>query len=422
MRIYLSGVGGAGIGPLALLAKDLGHEVFGSDVQENSQTKQLEKAGISINYIQDGTELEKLHKKSPIEWFIHTPALSADHPELAFAAGAGIKTSKSGEFINQILEEKNLRLIAISGTHGKTTTTAMMIWLFDRFKFPVSYVVGTDLSWGPNAQFKGESEYLIFEADEYDKKFLDFKPYSAIISAVDYDHPDTYPTVEEYKDAFIDFVASSHCAYLWRDDAVYLNIDGSMPHCAHTYGAEENLNEYKLVGEHNRHNAFLVAQAFKELYPEIPYIEVVKHLNNFPGSKRRFEQLSDNKYTDYAHHPREIESTIEMAHELGKTVVVVYQPHQNVRQHQIIKDGGYKDAFAEADKVFWLPTYLTREDPDQPVLGPKRLVATVSNYKDVEIIEDIDVLIKPITEISKKAIVVFMGAVDIDDWARANFK
>ena len=420
MRIYFSGVGGSGIGPLALLAKDCGYDVIGSDLKESPFSNRLAESGVEILIGQDGSQIEKAHKASQIDWLVYTPALPEDHPELAFARKNGIRISKSSEFINHVLNEKNLKLIAVSGTHGKSTTSAMMSWLFHSFGIPVSHLIGAEPTWGPSAMYQDGSEYLVHEADEYDRKFLDFTPYSAIVSSIEHDHIDTYPTEQDYADAFLDFIASAHCAYLWREDAVSIELNNSMPHCAHVYGVEDSLQGLTLPGDHNKQNAFLVAKAFSELFPDKSFSDIVAVLNTYPGTKRRFEKLRENIYTDYAHTPREIEATLATAKELHKDVYAVYQPHQNVRQHHIIKEGGYGIAFDDADGVYWLPTYLSREDPSQEVLSPEELAKT-AKHKKIEVVEDWDKLKEIVEQASQSAAVVFMGAGDIDDWARENF-
>ncbi|MDX1765574.1 MAG: Mur ligase domain-containing protein [Candidatus Saccharimonadales bacterium] len=422
MRIYFSGLGGVGIGPAALIAKDMGHEVIGSDVQASSGTKAMEAAGIEVNIGQDGSDIAVAHSEKPIDWFIYTPALPKDHPELQFVKDQKIKASKREDFVNYLLKESNLKLIAFSGTHGKTTSTAMMAWLFKQFNVPISYSIGTTIPWGPNGRYHPNSEYFIYEADEYDKHFLKLKPYSSIISSIDYDHPDTYPTEAEYLDAFVEFIANCHCCFMWSKDADRIGLGANIPNCVHSFSSGENLKKIALAGLHTKENAFLVAQAFKELNPSIEFKKIYQAINAFPGAGRRFEKLADNIYSDYAHHPAEIRATIEMAKEIGRRVVVVYQPHQNVRQHELLVSDGYGDCFDDANSVYWIETYLTREDPKLEVVPPERLVETVNAKDRVEIVKDMNELARAVESIAEKSIVVIMGAGDIDDWARTSFQ
>ena len=146
---------------------------------------------------------------------------------------------------------------------------------------------------------------------------------------------------------------------------------------------------------------------------------VVEVLDQFPGVGRRFERLEKGIYSDYAHHPEEISATIEIARDEAKIrglnrVVVVYQPHQNVRQHKVRK--GYKQAFSKADKVLWLPTYLTREDPNLPILTPQELFEGIDNAQAVELNDE---LFKTITqERDNGRLVVLMTAGPADEWLR----
>ena len=134
MHIFFSGIGGAGIGPLALIAKKAGYEVSGSDKQDSQYISNLKKNGISNLYIgQSEADIAKIHAEHPIDWLVYSSALpkeNPNHPELKFAIENNIKHSKRDELLNEILIQKKLNLIAVAGTHGKTTTTAMVIWLF----------------------------------------------------------------------------------------------------------------------------------------------------------------------------------------------------------------------------------------------------------------------------------------------------
>lgn len=418
MRIYFSGLGGVAIGPLALIARDMGHEVLGSEMSSNRQSEAIAKRGIIVSNDQSGQALRAAHQHKPIDWFIYTAALKADNPELTAAGELGIRLSKRDELLNELIKDKRLKLIAISGTHGKTTTTGMMIWLFKQLGLPVSYSVGTSLSFGDNGQFDPASQYFVYEADEYDRNFLHFTPYVSIIPSVDYDHPDTYPSRDDYLTAFGEFVANSHCSYMWRKDTETIGIRS--PECVHTYGADTDTSELKLAGEHNRRNAYLVVQALHELMPEHSTDKLYQLINDFPGTQRRFEKLVENLYTDYAHHPTEISATIQLAKELNKKIVVVYQPHQNIRQHTI--RANYHDSFKNAEHIYWLPTYLSREDPSLEILTPAELIKGLSNPSLAEPTEMNDELKQKLDEhMRRNELVVLMSAGDLDEWARKNF-
>ena len=410
MNVYFSGLGGVGIGPLVEIARDAGHTVMGSDLAESLLTDELKAQGVNVNIGQDGTFLRASHEASPIDWFVYTAALPADHPELLLARELGIRVGKRDEFLAYVIQEKNLKLIAISGTHGKTTTTGMMTWLMLQLKIPVSYSVGTTLTFGPSGKYDPESEYFVYECDEYDRNFLNFKPYLSLLTSVDFDHPDTYPKESEYTEAFRQFIDQSAQTILWQEDADYIEGDTSR-----SWVLQDVLN-FPLVGEHNRRNATVVAKA-AEYLGIAKTDEVMAILNEFPGTDRRFEKLAPNLYTDYGHHPKEIAATLQLAREISDHVVLVYQPHQNRRQQRIRQN--YVDQFELADAVYWLPTYLTREDPEEAVLEPKDLIQGITNKDRVYTAQFDDALWNVIQKnLGEGKLVLCMGAGTIDGWLR----
>jgi UDP-N-acetylmuramate--alanine ligase len=194
MHIYFSGLGGSGLTPLANLALDCGYKVSGSDREMSQNLIELQKRGVQFSLEQSTSEIQAIHDQDPIDWIIHTSALPDLHPHLLFASNNRIRITKRHDLINSILEAKNLKLIAISGTHGKTTTTGMLIWIFKQLEIPVSYLVGSSISYGNSGEYNSGSEYFVYECDEFDRNFLNFKPFLSIIPSLDYDHPDTYPT------------------------------------------------------------------------------------------------------------------------------------------------------------------------------------------------------------------------------------
>jgi UDP-N-acetylmuramate--alanine ligase len=412
MNIYFSGLGGVGIGPLLEIARDAGHTITGSDISESLVTEELRSQGVTINIGQDGSFLKACHEAAPIDWFVHTSALPENHPELLLAHDLGIRVSKRDEFLSYILQEKDLKLIAISGSHGKTTTTGMTVWLLQQLGIPVSYSIGTTVSFGPSGKYDPKSQYFVYECDEYARNFLNFQPHLSIITSVDYDHPDTYPTEPEYVDAFRQFIDQSAHTILWKEDADYVKADTS-----NAWVLDDTLS-LPLAGEHNRRNATLVAKAAEYLNLG-RQDDVIAALGKFPGTSRRFEKLADNLYTDYGHHPKEIAATLQMAHELSDQVVLVYQPHQNRRQHRV-RDM-YKDQFELAEQVYWLPTYLSREDPDELILTPEELSKNVTNRSQVQLAELDEDLWKAIQDARQAGkLVLCMGAGTIDSWVREN--
>lgn len=416
MRIYFSGIGGVAIGPLAEIALEAGHEVCGSDATANSMTTQLEQRGIPVFIGQTGAEIAKAHAKKAIDWLVISAAIPDSHPEVQFAKANHIRISKRDELLNEIITQSGQKLIAVSGTHGKTTTTGMLVWLFQKLGVPASYSVGTTISFGPSGRFDPKATFFLYEADEYDRNMLHFKPHASILTSLDYDHPDIYPTPDDYKQAFRDFIAQSDQTYLWHKDQLYLDL----PDSATLHGADKVAlpSPITLGGEHNRQNATLAVLCVATLLGR-DLTEVITAINDFPGTGRRFEKLAKNLYTDYAHHPAEIAVTLQHARELSRKVVAVYQPHQNIRQHEIADD--YKDCFKQAAHVYWLPTYLSREDPKLATLTPQQLIARLDDPSIAEPADMDDSLLAHIqTALNEGALVICMGAGTIDSWIRSN--
>lgn len=429
MHIYFSGLGGVAIGPLAEIAQDAGYRVSGSDLAASSVTRALEARGVTVGIGQDGSHIKAVHEASPIDWFVYTAALPDSHAELDFARQAGIRASKRDELLAKIIKDKDLRLIAVAGTHGKTTTTGMLVWLFKELGIPASYSVGTTLSFGPSGKFDPASRYFIYECDEYDRNFLHFTPWASLLTSIDYDHPNIFPTVADYQQAFLQFLSQSGHIYLWQSDARYLSgarplADalrhiGNTPHRIIEAADVSDVSVVRLAGTHTRRNGYLAARLMTDGFggDQIAQARVLEALARFPGTDRRFEKLADGLYSDYGHHPVEIAATLQMAKEVNQRVVLVYQPHQNVRQHAV-KDE-YADSMGHAEKIYWLPTYLSREDPTLPVLSPQELIASLEN-KDAAIPADLNDALWDDIQAARRsgALVLVMGAGSIDSWLR----
>lgn len=463
MRIYFSGIGGVGIGPLAEIARDAGYDITGSDQAESPLTQALSDSGVAVHIGQDGSQLAGEHTLAPIDWFVYTAALPDTHPELVKARELGIKTAKRDELIARILNDKQLKLIAVAGTHGKTTTSGMMVWAMKQLDIPVSYSVGASLSFGPSGAYDPASEYFVYECDEYDRNMLHFSPHLSLITSLDYDHPDTYPTKRDYQDAFIQFLEQSDFSLLWEKDLRALEA-ADMHASYEAYDELMNLDHLTLAGDHVRHNAFLVQKALERLMmsptgdsftfseedvaegqpnttgeqprkvaseeneieasePHNSQVEpdnsnIIASINSFPGTNRRMEKLADKIYSDYGHHPAEIAATLQLARELSDHVVLVYQPHQNIRQHEIRDQ--YTDIMEQAETIYWLPTYLSREDPNLEVLTPEQLSSQLSNKDSVVISNLDDELWQAIQdERAQGRLVLCMGAGSIDNWLRS---
>lgn len=411
MNIYISGISGTGMGPLALMAKDAGMTVFGSDQLAGAVTHELLENNIKVCLgEQDGEFLKARAKAEGVDWFVYTSALPEDHPELMMAKKLKIKhITKRDEFISYLVKKLKLKMVAIAGTHGKTTTTAMIVWGCMKLGLPVSYLIGTTLPFAPAGKYDPKSQYFVYEADEYDRNFLAFHPWLAVIPVVTYDHPDIYKDEQDYKEAFIQFERQS-------DQVIRGN---------------EMAADVTLAGEARRYDATLAIDALQRMLPKPrglarfgngPRKKIAAVINNFPGVGRRFEQVSEGYYSDYAHHPEEVKATVEIALEESerrglKGVVAIYEPHQNTRQAGVID--GYAEAFEGVKKLYWLPTYLTREDPELKVYKPIDFINKLSNKKVAASAELNEKLGEELLDWHNKGyLVLLMTAGPADAWLR----
>ena len=404
MRLYFSGIGGVGIGPLAMIAADCGWQVLGSDVHSSDMVTELINKGVSpFVGPQDGTYLKSVCESGNVDYFIYSSSLSNDHPELLLAQELNIKTIKRDQLINLIIESKNLDMVAIAGTHGKTTTTAMIVWLITKLNLAVSYSIGSTISFGYSGSYQPGSKFFIYEADEYDKNFLNFRPALSLITNVDYDHPEIYPTRESYIAAFEQFKDQS--------DKVIGPLEDN-----------DIIPGIRLNGFHNRYNASLAIKAVQSIYTESDLGELIEYIDEFPGTGRRMEKLAKNVYSDYAHTPEELAATMQMLSEMFDTekITVVYQPHQNKRQQNIMDTGGYKDSLDLASEIYWLPTYLTRGEAESTV-KTEALIENLYNSGIAKSAEMNDILLKDLAKDYRDgSVIVFFGAGSIDAWARQN--
>ena len=407
MRIYISGISGTGMGPLALMAKAAGMEVCGSDLARGAIYDELVAAGIEV-FIgeQDGKFLQEKLTEG-VDWFAYTSALPETHTELMMAREAGVKCTKRDDLTAYLVDKLGLKMVAVAGTHGKTTTTSMIVWASLQLGLPVSYMVGTTLGFAPSGIYHKGDRFFVYEADEYDRNFLKYHPWLAVIPSVSYDHPDIYPSREEYAEAFLQFE---------RQSEMVIKTAPEM--------------DLKIAGAARRKDAALAIAATMEMVRAdggaSELSEIAEVMERFPGVGRRFEQIAEGLYSDYAHHPEEIAATIDVALDECKLkgrkgVVVVYQPHQNTRQYEVRE--GYRWAFDGAEKVYWLPTYLTRENPELSVILPAEFITELKEPKKAEVAELNDELEGRIREYLQDGyLVVLMTAGPADSWLREKFE
>jgi UDP-N-acetylmuramate--alanine ligase len=427
MHIYFSGIGGAGISPLAQIAHKAGYQVSGSDQQETPYIEYLRQHGVTDIHIgQDYDSIATVHDKTPIDWFVRSSAVPDDAEEVRFCHDQGIKASKRDEFLNFILHDQGLKLVAIAGTHGKSTTTAMMVWLFKQLEQPFSYLLPAKTSFAEMGDYIEGSEFFVYECDEFDRNFLAFEPFLSLITGVSWDHHEIFPTRDEYQQAFRDFIDQSRHTVLWQEDAEYLGLEES-PLLQIENADTPDIRKIALKGQYTRLDAWMAVQAVRHA-TGAPLEDLLGHMDAFPGLQRRMEQIMPNLYSDYAHTPEKIRGAmsvaLEMAAEHNQEVVVIYEPLTNRRQHYMLDD--YKDCFAGAAQVYWIPSYLAREDPDQRVLPPEELIARLSDPSIAAPAERNADLKRTIESHLKKGdMVVAMaggGGGSLDDWLRKEFQ
>jgi UDP-N-acetylmuramate--alanine ligase len=429
MHIYFSAIGGAGISALAQVAYQAGHSVSGSDKQDTQYIHYLQSQGISNIHIGQGLdEIASIHDKNPIDWFVYSSAVSLENPhspELQFCRDQSIKISKRDELLNELLQEKKLKLIAIAGTHGKSTTTAMTVWLLIQLKTPASYIVPAKTSFAELGHYDPKSKYFIYEADEFDRNFLAYEPALSLISGVSWDHHEIFPTRDEYQSAFRDFISQSAYTFIWQEDADYLQLKATN-NTTVLDDTNKRITNITIVGMYNRLDAWLAIQAVHKV-TQAPLEQLIKLVNHFPGLSRRMEQIIPNLYSDYAHTPEKVRGAMsvatEMAADSGQDVVVVYEPLTNRRQLHMLND--YKDCFNGASKVYWLPSYLAREDPTDRIVEPAELIAQLHDPALAQpMLRNAELKTTIQKHIAAGDMVVAMaggGGNSLDDWLRTEF-
>ncbi|MBP9853073.1 hypothetical protein KBC77_03745, partial [Candidatus Saccharibacteria bacterium] len=381
----------------------------------------------NIHIGQSAQQLATVHDETPIDWYVYSSAVAIENPnmpEFVFCREHAIRMSKRDELLNEIISQKNLKLIAIAGTHGKTTTTAMAVWLCQQIGLPISYTLAAKTSFAEMAHHPHDANYFVYECDEYDRNFLHFYPHVSLITGIDWDHPDIFPTRKEYVEAFEAFVQQSSHSYLWSSDALQLS---TVPNSKVTILQEQSdhIGSIALAGEVNRRNAWQVASAMHHIAKR-PVSELLKLLEKFPGVSRRFERIADGLYTDYAHTPPKIRGALQLGHEIaGENLVVVYEGLHNTRQHFISDE--LIHLFDTVKHLYIVPSYLAREDESLDLLTPEKLRDRLSTEaQEKTTASQLDTILKESIKrhIEDGDTVVCLsagGGDSLDEWLRRHF-
>lgn len=393
-HVHFIGIGGTGLSAIAQILLESGYKVTGSDRQASVMTERMQAAGAQV-FI--GHRAENV---TGADIIVRSSAVSNDNIEVQSAISAGIPVLRRSEFLGELT--KGRRVVAVAGTHGKTTTTAMIAWLFSALGFDPSFIVGGVLSnLGTNAHL-GRSDVFVIEADEYDRMFLGLSPYLAVVTNVEHDHPDCYPTYQEFFEAFLKFtekIDDQGTLLTCRED-VGANELGLVARRSHpkvlTYGWPDSMQSesadyvasnvallsdgnssfdvclgshylcsvrLQVSGRHNVLNALAtigVAHVFG-----LDLRSAARLLGDFRGVGRRFELRGEAGgvvvIDDYAHHPTEIRATLAAARSRfpKRPLWVVWQPHTYSRTRQFF--GEFSHAFQDADHVLVTEVYPARE-------------------------------------------------------------
>jgi UDP-N-acetylmuramate--alanine ligase len=366
-RLHFIGVGGAGMSGLALVCARLGATVSGSDRADSSYMERLRAAGLDPAVGHDAANLP------PGAEVVVSTAIGADNPELALARERGLEPIHRGALLAELCAEK--RLIAIAGTHGKTTTTAMAVWALRAIGADPAFFVGGEVPGlgedgaAANAGW-GEGEWVVAEADESDASFLELRPEIAVVTNVEMDHHSRWGSVAELHRAFRQFLAPAAGAVLPADGSLdelagagrILGFDAGRPGPADLGLA--------VPGLHNRANA-RAALAAVEL-AGFDTAAASEALADFSGVRRRLElkgRRGDVRiYDDYAHHPTEVRAALSALREFEPDhLIAVFQPHLYSRTRALATEFGA--ALALADEVAVLDVYPAREQPAGELAG-----------------------------------------------------
>jgi len=365
-KVHCIGIGGIGISAVARMFLLRGVEVSGSDLTASEITTELEKIGANI-FI--GTEPCRLSEETDL--VIFTVAIPENHPEFLDAKAKGIPTISYPQSLGLI--SKNHFVIAVAGTHGKTTTTAMVAKILIEAGLDPTVIVGSLLRESKSNFIGGKSKYFVVEACEYQRSFLNIKPDIAIITNIDDDHLDYYGSLAGVQAGFREFIGLIKEGGTLVTDVENKKIKPilSDPQIhVFDYAAVELKVSPGVPGVHNVQNAKAAFVVGKIL--GISEEKIISSLKKFSGTWRRFEEKGQTAhgvfvYDDYAHHPSEIRATLQAAREKfpNSKIVVVFQPHLYSRTKEHLEEFG--EAFSLANEVVVLPIYAAREPKDDTI-------------------------------------------------------
>jgi len=410
-----------------------GTEVFGYDKTATTLTKKLESEGMKIHYEED---LDLIPDN--IDLVVHTPAIPETHKELQYFLSEGYPVKKRAEMLGII--SHNLKTIAVAGTHGKTTTSSIIAHVLRTGGVDCTAFLGGIAQNFESNFVWGKSDWVVIEADEYDRSFLHLRPDIAIVLSMDADHLDIYGEHEVLKTSFEQFVnltkpggkvlvknglpleaASEEIATFGIENGDYKALNWSVKNGQSTFDVvtpKNNFSEvqFTMAGKHNSENA-MAAIAVAQLLG-IEQNDIIKALASFKGIKRRFERIHENASVayidDYAHHPTELDAAIDAARQLfpDRKITGIFQPHLFSRTQDFAD--GFAAALDQLDQILLMDIYPARELPIEGVssqiifdkmTNSNCQLVTKANLMEVLATKELDVLLT-------------LGAGDIDTFVQ----
>ncbi len=433
--VHFVGVGGIGMSGLARILAQSGVNVSGSDLEESPVLGGLRDLGVRVEI---GHREENLGEA---RFVVTSSAIPTHNAELEAARRKGLQILHRSEMLAELLRYRIG--IAVSGTHGKTTTSAMMATLFSEIGLDPTVIVGAQISnLGSNALL-GTGPYAVCEADESDRSFLNVPAVFKVVTNIDADHMDIYRDLEDLKVAFLEFMNSVPfygLVILCFDDPELRELTEKVHRRVLTYGlsagadvsakclktrafgtvftcyqGERKLGraELHVPGRHNVQNALAVIAM--GLWLGVSFEDVAGALASFQGAERRQQFKGERDgvavIDDYGHHPTEIRATLECLRSIGRRTIVVFQPHRYTRTMYLMEQMG--DCFEAADRLFVLPVYAAGEDPI-PGADSETLIRKMGAGMPVTFVEDHMTMVKRIRQEARPGdLVVTMGAGDV---------
>ncbi len=385
MHIHFIGIGGIGVSALARLYKARGYEVTGSDEEDSALLEALRDEGMGIFVGHSG-----LHVAEDTDLVVHSEAIPVDNLEMEAAREREIPIKSYFEALGEFTAD--FKTIAVAGTHGKTTTVAILTRLLMQAYRDPTAVIGTTMDEldGKNMRLGG-GEWMVVEACEYRRSFLHLQPHVVVLTNMEADHLDYYKDEADYVSAFAELVAK-----LPEDGIVVANEDDENARkvaegasCEVVYFSEKSTDldkfDLKVPGKHNLMNAMSAFATGVAIGVEEEMM--LEAINSYEGSWRRFEYKGQcngaDVYDDYAHHPTEIEAALQGAREKypDHRLVAVFEPHQYNRTKHFLEEFG--EAFALADEVIIPSIYQVRDsDEDLKAVSPELLVEELQKHHD----------------------------------------